>query len=201
MVGLTGKERRYPGELSGGERQRVALARSLVLEPDVLLLDEPLSALDPLLRRQMRSELKALQRRAGIAFLFVTHDQEEALSLADSIAVMNRGRVEQVAPPAEIYLRPATRFVADFVGTLNWIEGAGVRPEALRVAAEAPGNGLRSVPATVLETVFLGSVVRVRARAATGQELSAELGREHATPSPGENVHLCWRPSDEIQPG
>src|SRR6185369_9849927 len=121
MVELTGKESRYPAQLSGGERQRVALARSLVVNPDVLLLDEPLAALDPKLRKQMRTELKALQARVGTTFLFVTHDQEEALSMSDSIAVLNGGRVEQVGAPEDIYLRPKTRFVAGFLGAVNWI--------------------------------------------------------------------------------
>src|SRR5205814_6917044 len=119
LVSLTGKETRRPAQLSGGERQRVALARSLVLQPDVLLLDEPLAALDPKLRKQMRTELKALQARVGTTFLFVTHDQEEALSMSDTIAVMNCGRVEQVGAPEEIYLRPKTRFVAGFLGAVN----------------------------------------------------------------------------------
>src|SRR3954469_16810593 len=106
LVQLSGKEDRLPAQLSGGERQRVALARSLVLQPDVLLLDEPLSALDPNLRKQVRAELKSLQRRVGTTFLFVTHDQEEALSLSDQIAVMNKGLLEQVGTPEDIYLRP-----------------------------------------------------------------------------------------------
>src|SRR5208337_3850794 len=114
MVQLAGKESRRPAELSGGERQRAALARSLVLAPDVLLLDEPLSALDPALRKQVRAELKNIQRRVGITFLFVTHDQEEALSLSDRLGVMNQGRLEQVGTPQDIYLRPRTRFVASF---------------------------------------------------------------------------------------
>src|SRR5688572_29852551 len=111
LVGLAGKDTRKPAQLSGGERQRVALARSLVLQPDVLLLDEPLAALDPKVRKQMRFELKALQQRAGITFLLVTHDQEEALSMSDQIAVMNAGRLEQVGAPEGIYLRPSTAFV------------------------------------------------------------------------------------------
>src|SRR5437762_527170 len=110
LVSLTGKESRRPAQLSGGERQRVALARSLVLQPDVLLLDEPLAALDPKLRKQMRLELKAMQRRAGVTFLLVTHDQEEALSMSDCLAVMNEGRVEQVGSPEDVYLRPQSRF-------------------------------------------------------------------------------------------
>src|SRR5215467_14107994 len=105
MVGLTGKENRRPAQLSGGERQRVALARALVLQPDVLLLDEPLAALDPQLRKQMRTELKAMQRRVGITFLLVTHDREEALSMSDQLAVMNAGRIEQTGSPQDLYLR------------------------------------------------------------------------------------------------
>src|SRR5579864_8121751 len=141
LVRLTGKEERRPAELSGGERQRVALARSLVVEPDVLLLDEPLAALDPKLRKQMRIELKELQRRVGITFLFVTHDQEEALSMSDSIAVMNQGRVEQVGTPEDVYLRPRTRFVAGFLGAVNWIGGAGLRPEVTRICRPGARNG------------------------------------------------------------
>src|SRR5437879_431429 len=141
LVELTGKESRYPAQLSGGERQRVALARSLVVNPDVLLLDEPLAALDPNLRKQMRVELKALQARVGTTFLFVTHDQEEALSMSDCIAVMNAGRVEQIGTPEDVYLRPGTRFVAGFLGAVNWIDGFGLRPEALRLARVASANG------------------------------------------------------------
>src|SRR6204780_4752403 len=137
LVQLAGKEARRPAQLSGGERQRVALARSLVLEPDVLLLDEPLSALDPNLRKQVRAELKAIQRRVGITFLFVTHDQEEALSMSDLIAVMNRGAVEQVGTPQEVYRYPKTRFVANFLGVMNWMGSVGLRPEAVRISHEA----------------------------------------------------------------
>ncbi len=126
QVRLEDKESRMPAQLSGGERQRVALARALVLEPDVLLLDEPLSALDPQLRKQVRAELKDLQRRVGVTFLFVTHDQEEALSMSDRIAVMNRGAVEQVGTPEEVYQRPKTRFVASFLGAMNWIGRRGI---------------------------------------------------------------------------
>src|ERR1700692_1502388 len=144
LVQLAGKESRFPSEISGGERQRVALARSLVLAPDVLLLDEPLSALDPQLRKQVRSELKELQRRVGVAFLFVTHDQEEALSMADRLGVMNAGELQQVATPEEVYLHPQTRFVASFLGAINWIGDIGVRPEAMRIAKQAPEEQARS---------------------------------------------------------
>src|ERR687885_1209878 len=122
LVGLPGLGRRYPGQLSGGQQQRVALARALVLEPRILLLDEPLSNLDAQLRIHMRSELTAIQRRVGITTVFVTHDQEEAMSIADRIAVMNVGVLEQMDSPEEIYARPATLFVATFIGTMNRLE-------------------------------------------------------------------------------
>jgi spermidine/putrescine transport system ATP-binding protein len=198
LVQLAGKESRLPNQISGGERQRVALARSLVLEPDVLLLDEPLSALDPALRKQVRSELKALQRRVGITFLFVTHDQEEALSLSDRIAVMNRGRVEQVGTPEEVYLRPRTRFVASFLGAVNWINGIGVRPEATRISHEPPGDGARSVAATVVSSSFLGNCVHVQARLETGDAAVAEVSRLNGRFSAGDAVHLWWQASDEL---
>jgi spermidine/putrescine transport system ATP-binding protein len=123
MVRLGGLEQRPPGELSGGQQQRVALARALVLEPRVLLLDEPLAALDLKLRKQMQLELKSLQRRVGISFIYVTHDQEEALTMSDRIVVMNAGRVEQIGRADEIYERPLTEFVAGFIGVSNIIEG------------------------------------------------------------------------------
>jgi ABC-type Fe3+/spermidine/putrescine transport system ATPase subunit len=198
LVRLTGKEARYPSEISGGERQRVALARSLVIAPDVLLLDEPLSALDPALRKQVRAELKNIQRRVGIAFLFVTHDQEEAMSLSDSIAVMNHGRIEQVGTPEEVYLRPRTRFVASFVGAINWIDGVGVRPEATRIARERPGDGARSLAARVESCAFLGNCIQVAARLATGEAAVAEVSRLDGAFQPGEAVHVWWRPCDEL---
>jgi iron(III) transport system ATP-binding protein len=119
LVNLTGFEQRLPNELSGGQQQRVALARSLVVEPDILLLDEPLSNLDAKLRERMRGELKQLQRRTGITFIYVTHDQAEALALSDQIAVLHEGRLQQFGSPSEVYARPANRIVADFMGTVN----------------------------------------------------------------------------------
>ncbi len=199
LVQLVGKENRFPAQISGGERQRAALARSLVLEPDVLLLDEPLSALDPRLRKQVRSELKALQRRVGTTFLFVTHDQEEAMSLSDSMAVMQHGRIEQVGTPEEIYLHPATRFVASFVGSVNWIGEVGVRPEALRIARkEPPENGKRSLPANVTGTSFLGNCVQVELRLATGHTAVAETSRLQEAFAPGDTVHAWWHAADEL---
>jgi spermidine/putrescine transport system ATP-binding protein len=198
LVELTGKESRYPAQLSGGERQRVALARSLVVSPDVLLLDEPLAALDPNLRKQMRHELKALQARVGTTFLFVTHDQEEALSMSDRIAVMNAGRIEQVGTPEDVYLRPSTRFVAGFLGAVNWIDGIGVRPEALRLARLSPSNGQPSRPATVLRSVFLGNCLQVQLRLADGAGAVAEVQRSEDMFQAGEAVYACWNRSDEM---
>src|ERR1700676_1168449 len=134
QVQMSDKQARKPSELSGGERQRVALARALVLAPEVLLLDEPLSALDPQLRKQVRAELKELQRRTGVTFLFVTHDQEEALALSDRIAIMSAGEVEQTGTPQELYQKPRSRFVASFLGAMNWLDGVGIRPESVRLS-------------------------------------------------------------------
>jgi ABC-type Fe3+/spermidine/putrescine transport system ATPase subunit len=199
MVHLEDKADRRPAELSGGERQRVALARSLVIEPDLLLLDEPLSALDPKLRKQVRLELKSLQRRVGITFLFITHDQEEALSMADRMAVMNRGAIEQAGTPREIYLRPRSRFVASFLGGMNWIAGVGVRPEVTRLAAQAPADPARSVPATVVDSVFLGNCVQVHLRLAGGETVTAEASRQDPAFRAGESVQVWWRAEDELE--
>lgn len=138
LIRLPGYGHRKPSELSGGEKQRVALARALINEPTILLLDEPLSALDLQLRKQMQSELKALQREVGITFVYVTHDQGEALMLSDRIGVMNAGRVLQVGTPAEVYDSPSTRFVADFIGTTNFLEGTRISETEIALAAEPP---------------------------------------------------------------
>jgi ABC-type Fe3+/spermidine/putrescine transport system ATPase subunit len=197
-LGIEGKEDRYPAQLSGGERQRVALARSVVLEPEVLLLDEPLSALDPNRRKQVRAELKTLQRSVGITFVFITHDQEEALSLSDSVAVLNNGRLEQVGSPAEVYLQPASAFVASFLGTVNWIDGVGVRPEATRIA-RVPPDAAPSVPAVISGASFLGNSIHVEVRLATGAIVVAELSRLAAAYQPGEAVHVWWEPTEELR--
>ena len=141
LVNLTGLEQRYPNELSGGQQQRVALARSLVVEPEILLLDEPLSNLDAKLREQMRVELKRLQRRTGITFVYVTHDQAEALALSDHIAVIHGGRLQQYGTPQEVYAKPANRVVADFMGLVNLVPATGDRPGDHRGGrrAQAPG--------------------------------------------------------------
>ena len=138
LIQLPGYENRKPSELSGGERQRVALARALINEPTILLLDEPLSALDLKLRKQMQSELKALQRKVGITFVYVTHDQGEALALSDRIAVMNDGKILQIGTPSEIYDSPQSRFVADFIGTSNFLEGTLISENEIVLRTEPP---------------------------------------------------------------
>jgi ABC-type Fe3+/spermidine/putrescine transport system ATPase subunit len=195
-VQLGGRADRRPAQLSGGERQRVALARSLVLQPQLLLLDEPLAALDPNLRRQMRTELKSLQRATGITFLFITHDREEALSMSDQVAVMNRGRIEQLGSPQELYRRPATRFVAEFLGTVNWFGQVGVRPENTLLGRRRPCDGARQ--GTVTSLLYLGSSLQVQARLADGAHVVSDLPA-NSDLSEGESVWLHWNPSDEMR--
>jgi ABC-type Fe3+/spermidine/putrescine transport system ATPase subunit len=197
LVELAEKTARLPSQLSGGEKQRVALARSLVLQPKVLLLDEPLAALDPKLRKQMRAELKAMQRRTGITFLLVTHDQEEAMSLSDKLAVMNQGRIEQFASPEEVWLRPATRFAAGFLGAVNWFGHTGIRPEVTYADREPPpANGARR--AVIESTLFLGNRLHVHVRCESGEAAIAEVarGRDFAE---GESVWLWWNAADEMR--
>lgn len=198
LVQLSGKHDRTPAQLSGGEKQRVALARSLVLQPQLLLLDEPLAALDPSLRKQMRAELKSMQRKTGITFLFVTHDQEEALSMSDKVAVMNQGRIEQFGTPEEVYLRPTTRFVAGFLGAVNWFGEAGVRPESTRLAREKPEGG-PCHRAWVESSLFLGNCAHVNAALENGGRAIAEipLGENHFRE--GETVWIHWDTANELR--
>jgi ABC-type Fe3+/spermidine/putrescine transport system ATPase subunit len=198
MLQLGGKQDRSPAQLSGGEKQRVALARSLILQPDVLLLDEPLSALDPNLRKQVGVELKALQRRVGITFLFVTHDQEEALSMSDRIALLNDGRLEQTGTPREIYQQPLTRFAAGFLGRVNWLNGTGIRPEATLLSRERPANALRVYETVVESCVFLGNRLHVETALPGGEHFIAELPCPAEGFQAGERVHVWWRPEDEL---
>jgi putative spermidine/putrescine transport system ATP-binding protein len=200
LVHLEGYGERKPGQLSGGQRQRVALARALVNEPRVLLLDEPLGALDLKLREAMQDELKALQQRLGITFVFVTHDQGEALSMADRLAVFNQGRIVQIGTPAEVYERPATRFVAGFVGSSNVLppevtralggpaRWSSIRPEALRLAP--PGTGL-SGPVTGLR--YLGAATRASI-AAAGTEVAVLIPAGRPVPEPGSEAGLTFDP-------
>ncbi|MEU3346099.1 ABC transporter ATP-binding protein [Streptomyces sp. NPDC006700] len=218
-VRLEGYGGRRPAELSGGQRQRVALARALVGRPRVLLLDEPLGALDLKLREQMQVELKALQREVGITFVFVTHDQEEALTMSDRIAVFHQGRIEQVGTPAEIYERPATPFVASFVGTSNLLEGESaqrilgvpgthsVRPEKIRVlkeSADADEPEQATVTGTVAEVVYLGDSTRFLVDLDTGGRLTAlqqnlETSAEDVAAYRGTRVRLAWHRRHAVQ--
>ena len=201
LVRLTGLERRRPDQLSGGQRQRVALARALVLEPQVLLLDEPLAALDPNLRREVQVELKGLQRALGITFVFVTHDREEALALSDRIAVMDHGRVEQVGNPVEVFETPETEFVARFLGAPNIFtrEMAGesarfvVRPEKLILRSE-PIPGEESLPVTVLDRVYHGASTEWIVEDGRGERftvLAQNVGVDLPFPS-GSVAVLAW---------
>jgi putative spermidine/putrescine transport system ATP-binding protein len=200
-VALHGMERRRPAQLSGGQRQRVALARALVVDPAVLLLDEPLGALDLKLREQMQVELKQIQRRVGITFVFVTHDQEEALTMSDRVAVFDQGRIQQVGTPQEIYERPASRFVAGFVGTSNLLTGEAarallgddgtftVRPEHLSL----DGSGELSAAGTVAEVVYAGPVTRYLVDLDDGTRLTTVVqnhGRASGRVARGDRVTL-----------
>ena len=199
QVALTGLEDRKPGQLSGGQQQRVALARALVVEPPVLLCDEPLGALDRKLRQQMQFELKELQKRLGVTLVFVTHDQEEALAMSDRIAVMNHGKVEQVGAPTEIYERPRTRFVADFIGEINILEEGGraraLRPEKIRLVSD----GAR-VSGTVETANFLGGSTLLRVTIADGRSLLVRETHagERASRGPGDAVGLAWNDADAV---
>ncbi len=218
QVRLSSLGDRRPTQLSGGQRQRVALARALVNRPDVLLLDEPLGALDLKLREQMQVELKEIQRAVGITFLFVTHDQDEALTLSDRIAVFNDGRIEQVGTAREIYEQPANAFVAGFVGTSNLLTGEqaeratgrrgtfGIRPEKLTVvaAAEPADTGAKaSVAGTIAEVVYAGPVTRFVVDLEGGGRLIAleENGSDarHEAHERGDAVRLLWHPEHLIE--
>ena len=202
---------RRPTQLSGGQRQRVALARALVNRPHVLLLDEPLGALDLKLRRAMQLELKQLQREVGVTFVFVTHDQEEALTMSDRIAVFSDGRIEQVATPAELYERPATPFVAGFVGTSNLLTGDvarsvlgrsgsfSIRPEKIHLDPEdgAAGPGQRTARGTVSDVVYLGSVNHYLVELEAGPTVTVLRQNLHGTTDQamarrGEAVTVGW---------
>jgi putative spermidine/putrescine transport system ATP-binding protein len=195
---------RKPNQLSGGQRQRVALARALVNRPKVLLLDEPLGALDLKLREDMQIELKQIQRSVGITFLFVTHDQEEALTMSDRIAVFNQGKIEQVGTPAEMYERPATAFVAGFVGTSNLISRNGatftVRPE--KIALTDVGSG--TADATITEVQYLGADTRFRVRLDDGTELvvtqqNLTTMSSDVTAARGRRTGLRWSSEHQYQ--
>jgi spermidine/putrescine transport system ATP-binding protein len=221
LVGLGQFAKRKPRQLSGGQQQRVALARALVNNPRVLLLDEPLGALDLKLRKQMQLELKRIQHEVGITFIHVTHDQEEAMTMADTIAVMNQGRIEQLGPPAELYERPTTAFVAGFLGISNMLPGtvededavrlangtvvraqvngrtgavaAGVRPEKITIG---DGGGANLLEGTITETAYIGVATQVVVDTAAGtvHVFAQNIDAGGRVPSPGSNVRLSWSP-------
>jgi len=221
LVGLGGYAKRKPKQLSGGQQQRVALGRALVNHPRVLLLDEPLGALDLKLRKNMQMELKRIQHEVGITFVHVTHDQEEAMTMADTIAVMNGGHIEQLGPPVELYERPATAFVAGFLGASNLLAGtvegpdairlddgtvvrarvdgrtgaiaAGVRPEKITIGA---GGGVNELAGTVAESAYIGVATQLVVRTAVGtvQVFAQNMDAGGRIPTPGTNVVLSWAP-------
>ena len=202
LVRLRGIEHRRPRELSGGQQQRVALARALVLEPKVLLLDEPLGALDLKVRKELQIELKRIQETVGITFVYVTHDQEEALAMSDRVAVMDGGRIEQLGPPQQIYDEPATPFVAGFIGETNFIDEDGqtvaIRPELLRV--ERGGEGRRG---RVLATMVIGPAVQSVIRLDDGQEVLVREQRRRGADgavslAEGEQVSVSWADSEAL---
>jgi putative spermidine/putrescine transport system ATP-binding protein len=203
MVRLPDLGARRPAQLSGGQRQRVALARAIVCRPQVLLLDEPLGALDLKLRQEMQVELKRIQLEVGITFLYVTHDQEEALTMSDRLAVFNRGRIEQVGEPAEVYERPASVFIAGFVGVSNVLERDGrrftVRPEKIRLLDEtAAADGLRTESGVVSNVAYVGMVTRYLVALDGGGELQVvrqnlETSSTEALEQRGRRVRVGWR--------
>ncbi len=208
MVRLPGYAERRPTELSGGQRQRVALARAIVNRPRVLLLDEPLGALDLKLREQMQTELKAIQSEVGITFVYVTHDQDEALTMSDRIAVFNDGRIEQVSPPVELYERPATEFVAGFVGVSNLLERDGgrftIRPEKIRLVDPSTSpNGLRTERGRIADVAYAGMITRYTVALEAGGELqvirqNVEGASLDAPSEQGREVIVGWRPEDTV---
>jgi putative spermidine/putrescine transport system ATP-binding protein len=201
MVRLPGHGGRRPAQLSGGQRQRVALARAIVNRPQVLLLDEPLGALDLKLRQEMQVELKRIQQQVGITFVYVTHDQEEALTMSDRLAVFNAGRIEQVGAPAEVYERPASEFIAGFVGVSNILERGGrrftIRPEKVALL-DGPRDGLHTETGVVRDVAYAGMVTRYLVALDAGGELQVvrqnlETSSEEALEQRGRRVTVGWR--------
>ncbi|WKZ38028.1 MAG: ABC transporter ATP-binding protein [Anaerolineales bacterium] len=211
LVQLTGYAGRKPSQLSGGQRQRVALARALINHPKVLLLDEPLGALDLKLRQQMQIELKGIQKRVGITFIFVTHDQEEAITMSDRIAVFNQGKIEQVGSPSDIYERPASAFVAGFVGTSNLVSGEvarrttgseqtfSIRPEKIHLGSvhDKPAGDMLSLEGVVRDVVYLGLYTRYLVEIESGADLvvieqNLKTTSMDVLSAKGQKVRLSW---------
>lgn len=208
MVRLAGYEARKPSELSGGQRQRVALARAIVNRPRVLLLDEPLGALDLKLREQMQVELKGIQGEVRITFIYVTHDQDEALTMSDRIAVFNEGRVEQVGRPADVYEHPASDFVTGFVGASNLLEREGaritVRPEKIRLLeGDEGGDGLHTERGVIRDVAYAGMITRYLVDLEAGGEVlvvrqNLETSSTEALEQRGRQVTVGWRPEHSV---
>jgi putative spermidine/putrescine transport system ATP-binding protein len=205
MVHMGEFAQRRPAQLSGGQRQRVALARAIVNEPDVLLLDEPLGALDLKLRQEMQVELKRIQRQVGITFIYVTHDQEEALTMSDRLAVFRDGRIEQVGPPADVYEQPATEFVASFVGTSNVIEtGNGravLRPEKIELSDGPVPAGRQGATGRIVDVAYLGMITRFFVELDDGRTMSAVRQNRSVAGAPdallaGRAVTISWDLAD-----
>jgi putative spermidine/putrescine transport system ATP-binding protein len=225
MVRMTSLRDRYPRQLSGGQQQRVAIARALAIQPKVFLLDEPLSNLDAKLRLEVREEIRALQQRLGLTTIFVTHDQEEALAVADRMAIMHDGKVQQVGAPDMLYERPANLFVADFLGKMNFFRGGlaeggifgtdkgarirvatgpqgaghvGVRPERVRLATVP--SGANALPGSVESTVYLGALLEVRVKLESGEAICCQLpnsaGLDGQATQVGSRVYACFEPAD-----
>jgi putative spermidine/putrescine transport system ATP-binding protein len=203
LVRLSGYEQRRPSQLSGGQRQRVALARALVNRPRVLLLDEPLGALDLKLRQQMQNELRGLQQEVGITFVYVTHDQEEALTMSDRLAVFSDGRIEQVGAPADVYEHPVNEFVAGFVGVSNIVERDGtrftIRPEKVHILGDADAStGLRVERGQIRDVAYIGAVTRYLVDLDAGGEIQVvrqnlEMSSQEALEQRGRRVRVAWR--------
>jgi ABC-type Fe3+/spermidine/putrescine transport system ATPase subunit len=202
MVQLGHLGDRAPRQLSGGQQQRVALARALVNRPRILLLDEPLGALDLKLRKEMQLELKHLNHQLGITFIYVTHDQEEALTMSDRIVLMRNGKIAQLDTPQAMYERPASRYVADFIGETNLLTGPAVglapdtwlaiRPEHVELVGAAINGGSQRLQVTVKESIFSGAVTRVHATLADGQSLVFHWPAGEAQPEPGQSLTVSW---------
>ena len=210
LVRLEGYGNRKPSQLSGGQRQRVALARAIVNRPQALLLDEPLGALDLKLRQELQVELKRIQQELGITFVYVTHDQEEALTMSDRLAVFNEGRIEQLGAPADVYEHPSSEFIAGFVGVSNVLERAGrrftVRPEKIRLlgSADAPAEGATVEAGTIENVVYVGAVTRFHVRLDAGGELTVvsqnlEEGSTEVLEQKGRRVRASWLPAHAFE--
>ncbi len=214
LIQLAPMRDRYPAQLSGGQRQRVAIARAIAHPPRILLMDEPLGALDQKLREAMQLEIRALQRKLGITTVYVTHDQNEALTMSDRIVVMREGRIEQAATPHDIYHRPATRFVAFFVGRINLLPAGltaasipatqaagtiGIRPEALRILPpDKAVNGYATVAGTLTDCIFAGNFTSLAVEIGQGICLNVEVGPGEPIPAMGAPVRLAWDPAHSI---